>query len=222
MNNAKAEGLLNLPIPLSYSQDFPILQYADDTLVILEGCEIQLQHLKAILQDFAASTGLKVNYGKSMMIPINMSEDRGGMLAQSFGCIIGHMPFNYLGLPLGLTKPRVEEFMPLVSRCERRLMSTSVYLNQAGRLQVTNAVFSSLPMFYLCTFLMHKTVIKQIDKYRKYVLWRGGDVNAKTPSKAAWSMVCVSKKEGGLGVLNLQAQNEALLHKYLDKFFNKA
>lgn len=58
---------------------------------------------------------------------------------------------------------------------------------------MTNYVFSSIPMFYLCTFLMHKTVVKQIDKYRKHCLWRGGDINAKNPSKAAWGMVCVKK-----------------------------
>lgn len=35
-------------------------------------------------------------------------------------------------------------------------------------------------------------------------------------------MVILPKKEGGLGVLNLKTQNEALLLKYLHKFFNKA
>ena len=40
-------------------------------------------------------------------------------------------------------------------------------------------------------------------------------------AKAAWPMVCIPKCEGGLGVLNIQTQNEALLLKHLDKFFNK-
>jgi len=34
-------------------------------------------------------------------------------------------------------------------------------------------------------------------------------------------MVCIPKEEGGLGVINLQKQNEALLLKNQDKFFNK-
>jgi hypothetical protein len=33
--------------------------------------------------------------------------------------------------------------------------------------------------------------------------------------------VCKSKEEGGLGVINLNTQNEALLLKHLNKFFNK-
>lgn len=165
-------------------------------------------HLKHTLQDFAVATGLKVNFAKSMMVPINLTENRCNYLAQSFGCAVGKLPFTYLGLPLGLTKPKVEDFLPLVSKCERRLVVTSTYLTQAGRLQMTNAVFTSLPMFHLCSFLIPKTVIKQINKYRKHGLWRGGDMNAKNPPKAAWEMVCVPKKDG---VLNLQIQNEALL-----------
>jgi hypothetical protein len=34
-------------------------------------------------------------------------------------------------------------------------------------------------------------------------------------------MVCLPKDEGGLGVINLKTQNEALLLKNLQKFFNK-
>lgn len=35
-------------------------------------------------------------------------------------------------------------------------------------------------------------------------------------------MVCLPKSEGGLGVLNLETHNEALLLKNFHKFFNKA
>jgi hypothetical protein len=38
---------------------------------------------------------------------------------------------------------------------------------------------------------------------------------------AAWKMVTKPKLEGGLGVINLRAHNEALLMKNLHNFFNK-
>lgn len=68
------------------------------------------------------------------MVPINISEDMTLLLAQTFGCSIGSLHFTYLGLPLGLTKPKVEDFSPLVSKWERRLIATSTFLSQAGRL----------------------------------------------------------------------------------------
>lgn len=38
INEARSLGHLNLQIPLKYTQDFPVLQYADDTLINMEGC----------------------------------------------------------------------------------------------------------------------------------------------------------------------------------------
>ena len=92
-----------------------------------------------------------------------------------------------------------------------------LFLSQTGRLQMTNAVFTSIPMFQMGTFLLPKVVID-----RKHCLWRGSNVNDKGPPKAAWHMVCLPKEEGGLGVINLKTHNEALLLKNLHKFFKKS
>lgn len=131
------------------------------------------------------------------------------------------MPFTYLGLPLSLTRPTVTDYWPLVSRCERRLTSILSFLSDAGRLQLTNAVFSALPTFAMSTYLLPKTVIKQIDKFRKHCLWSGSDVNSKKPPKAAWPMACIPKESGGLGILNLHTHNQSLLLKNLHKFLNR-
>jgi hypothetical protein len=124
----------------------------------------------SLLQTFATSSGLRVNYSKSMMVPINIGDHKMDILANTLGCSIGSMPFTYLGLPLGTTKPKVIDFLPLISKCERRLACTSIFLSQAGRLHMTNVVFTSLPTFNLRTFKLHNIVIKQIDKYRKHYL----------------------------------------------------
>nr|XP_051221457.1 extensin-like [Lolium perenne] len=50
--------------------------YADDTLLILPADEVQLLFLKDLLIDFGNATRLRVNYDKSNLIPINISEDR--------------------------------------------------------------------------------------------------------------------------------------------------
>lgn len=187
----------------------------------MEASSSQLITLKALLQSFGESTGLKVNYNKSFMVPINLEHDRLQHLARTFNCEIGSFPFTYLGLPLSLTKPRAIDFSPMVTRCEKILAATSVFLNQAGRLEITNSVLSAMPTLYMSTFLLQQNVIDQIDKFRKLCLWRGADINGRQRPKAAWPMVCKDKKEGGLRVINIKTQNEALLIKHLHKFFNK-
>ena len=47
------------------------------------------------------------------------------------------------------------------------------------------------------------------------------DVQAKGTAMVAWTKVCRPNKQGGLGVLNLNIQNTALLLKNLDKIFNQ-
>jgi hypothetical protein len=54
------QGILSKPIP-SPGNDFPIIQYVDDTLVVLKAEAKQLICLKAMLNTFADSTGLRVN-----------------------------------------------------------------------------------------------------------------------------------------------------------------
>jgi hypothetical protein len=75
--------------------------------------------------------------------------------------------------------------------------------------------------YYMCTLLLPKTVIGNIDRARKHCLWRGSEVNSNRKLLAAWDKVCQPKKKGGLGVINLSIQNQALLLKFLDKFYNR-
>jgi hypothetical protein len=48
--------------------------------------------------------------------------------------------FTYLGLPMGTTNLKVEDFVPLVQRIKRRLTSTSNFLSQASILEMVNSV----------------------------------------------------------------------------------
>ena len=72
VNRAYQQGLFSLPIPNRDMNHFPIVQYADDTLLIMPADARQLFCLKALLQSFALSTGLKVIFHKSCLIPINV------------------------------------------------------------------------------------------------------------------------------------------------------
>jgi hypothetical protein len=59
---------------------------------------------------------------------------------------------------------------------------------------MVNAIFSSLPTYYMCTLRLPLIVIKQIDKYRRHCLWRGADINAKKPPQAVWAPACRPKQ----------------------------
>jgi retron-type reverse transcriptase len=86
LNDALQQGFIQCPVPVNYINDFPIIQYADDTLIILPAEIDQLTHLKLILDEFAISTGLRVNYHKSNIYPINVGTDKLHLLVSALNC----------------------------------------------------------------------------------------------------------------------------------------
>lgn len=151
VNKAYERGLLHLPIPSRDGAGFPIIQYAYDTILIMKASPRELWCLKGLIESFSQSTGLMANYHKSCIIPLNLEPDKAAHLASLFGYQIGTMPFTYLGLPMGSTKPRVEHYGSIMNQTERRLASISCMLTQAGKLQLVNSVISSLPTYAMCT-----------------------------------------------------------------------
>ncbi|XP_071681718.1 uncharacterized protein [Lolium perenne] len=92
LNDLVQQGLLSLPISTN-DPDFPIVQYADDTLLVLPADKDQLLLIKDTLRKFSLSTGLKINFDKSQMLPINVPEELLQELVDTFQC----------QLPIGLT-----------------------------------------------------------------------------------------------------------------------
>src|SRR3954463_11939089 len=117
-----------------------------------------------ILIRFHASTGLKVNFNKSSLIPLNVDEAMTVHLAEVFDCSIGQMPFTYLGLPLGTTRPKIQDLMPLVDRVERRLSASSAMLKQGARLQLLNSILSSIPIYHLCILAIPQGIFKKLER----------------------------------------------------------
>lgn len=176
--------------------------------------------LKEVLNCFSKSTSLHINYHKSPMLPINVREDRMDRLAHVFGFQVGTLPFTYLGLPVGTSRPRIQDLTPIVSRLERWLCATSSFLAQGSRLQLISSVLCSMPMHFLSTLQIPPGIVGQLNRIIRQCLWRD---NFDTPkqSLAAWEMICKPKMKGGLGITIFYVKNEALLIKHLHKFYNK-
>jgi hypothetical protein len=205
-----------------YHVEDTFMSYADDTILVMQTSGNQLQHLKSTLLDYATFTGLKINFQMSNLVPINISAQRAQELADIFGCEVAKMPFTYLGLPMGTTKPTVIDLLPLVDRIERKVTSSTLMLYYSGKLAYVNAILSTISMYTMSTKEINPKTLEQIERIRRRCLWKRKTENGdKCFSFASWEMVCKPKNKGGLGVLNMKLQNQALLLKYFDKFHNK-
>jgi hypothetical protein len=107
-------------------------------------------------------------------------DDLVSLLAEDFGCQVGTMPFTYLGLPLGTTRPTMRDMMPLVCRLERKLSSSYSFLSQGARLQLINSALASMPLHFLCSLKLSAGFTLQLDRILRQCLWRDFDNEKKT------------------------------------------
>ena len=73
------------------------LLFADDTVLFCDASREQLLYIQMVLIFLEAITGLKVNVGKSEIVPIG---DVGNLnaLARTLCCKVGTLPMRYVGM----------------------------------------------------------------------------------------------------------------------------
>jgi hypothetical protein len=73
----------------------------------------------------------------------------------------------------------------MASRVEIRMINTSIFLTQAGKLEMVKSVLSSMPTYYMTTMKVSISILNQVDKYRRHGFCRGSDINSKKPPLVA-------------------------------------
>jgi hypothetical protein len=73
----------------------------DNTVLFVDKDLSSAINLKWILTYFELMSGMRVNYHKSELVPINL-EDEGEIqqFVKKIGCPVGAFPIKYLGIPL--------------------------------------------------------------------------------------------------------------------------
>jgi hypothetical protein len=106
-----------------------------------------------VLLLFELLSGLKVNFHKSMLVGVNISESWLREAASALRCKVGKVPFLYLGLPIGGDPRRLGLWEPVLARIRNRLSGwKSRFLSFGGRLVLLKAVLTSMPVYVLSFF----------------------------------------------------------------------
>lgn len=77
-----------------------VMQYADDTLLLLRAETTDVARLRQLLDLFSKATGLRINVSKSTAVPMHVSDEVASQCVQILGCRQEGFPQTYLGLPL--------------------------------------------------------------------------------------------------------------------------
>ena len=117
-----------------------------------------------ILIWFEAVPSLKINLGKSELVPVGVVHNIDLFLVV-LGCMQGSFPMKYLGLPLGAKFKDKTIWNPILEKMERRLASWKcLYLSKGGRVTLIKSTLSNLPTYFLSLFLIPASVANRIER----------------------------------------------------------
>lgn len=122
---------------------------------------------------------------------------------------------TYLGFPISDRSLGANAFKFIPDKMRKKLQPwKGKNLTSRGRLILTNASLSNMPIYTMGMFLLHEGSHQQMDTIRSQFFWRG-DCNKFKYHMVKWENVCLPRDFGGLGILNTRLMNQALLTKWI-------
>ncbi|XP_055960067.1 uncharacterized protein LOC130014942 [Mercurialis annua] len=140
---------------------------------------------------FELISGLQINFHKSSILGIHVSDSDLGLAAGIVGCRIDSNPLKYLGLPLAVRRIPSSTWDHVIQRFKSKLALWK------GSLL---SVLFSLPIYFMSLLAMPK-----------------GDISSRAFYKVSLDVICRDLNNSGLGVCNLKIKTQRLLFKWLWK-----
>ena len=139
------------------------LLFADDTILYCDASRKQLLSIRLVLSCFQAFTGLKVNIGKSEIVPVG-EVNNIVTLANILQCRVGKLPMKYLGMPLGTSFKSAAIWNPILEKMEKKLSGWKCfYLSKGGRLMLIKNTLSSVLTYFLSLFTIPKAMAARLE-----------------------------------------------------------
>jgi hypothetical protein len=111
MKKGQEEGLVKGLVPHLIDGCISILQYADDTILLLEDDLENARNVKYILCLFEQISGLKINFHKSEIFCLGNAKERAQRYSEIFTCPTAELPMKYLGMPVDEKKLALSQWI---------------------------------------------------------------------------------------------------------------
>ncbi|XP_059635532.1 uncharacterized protein LOC132277702 [Cornus florida] len=170
------------------------LSYADDLLLLCHGDITSLSILKSTLDHFCSMSGIDINLSKSNVFFSGTHPYTQSQITSLFSIGLSTLTVKYLGVLLIFTNLKAQHCSILIEKITNRITYWS-----ARSLWSTSAHKSSLGF-------NTNLLVKPFHPPKEM---------KTSGAKVTWEMVCKPKKEGGLGIPNLELTNKADILRYI-------
>ena len=150
------------------------IQYADDTVIMIDGSIQSVVNLRLIQYCFEWLSGLKINYHKSDVFGFGMDQGEKECLANMLNCKLGAWPLKYLGIPIAESRLGSSAFNHIKQKMVKKIDPwKGKHLSAGGKLVLTNSCLSSLPIYTMNFYLLPKGFHHEMDSVRGNFFWQG-------------------------------------------------
>uniref|UniRef100_I1QL40 Reverse transcriptase domain-containing protein n=1 Tax=Oryza glaberrima TaxID=4538 RepID=I1QL40_ORYGL len=193
----------------------PISVYADDAVLFFRPTAGEASTIKGLLTLFGEATGLKTNFCKSTITPIQCNDQQRAMVEAILSCRVEDFPITYQGLPLGTRKPTKAEVQPILDKLAKKVAGWKPkMLSIDGRLCLIKSMLMALPVHYMSVLQLPRWAIKDIERKCRGFLWKGQEEVSGGHCLVSWRKVCSPVEKGGFGVKDMNFFGRALRLKW--------
>ncbi|XP_025628190.1 uncharacterized protein [Arachis hypogaea] len=172
------------------------------------------QSILELLETYEGFSGQKVNLNKSaIFFSHNTPQNTRLAVAQTLNIEHIGAQDKYLGLPSIVQKSKKATFGAIKDKVQKRIMGWKrSILSSGGRHTLLRAVGEAIPIYTLSCFKLPDTLLTEIHSMLSQFWW-GKKGAERRMVWIKWDTMTRPKKDGGLGIKDLRAQNLALLGK---------
>ncbi|GJY15051.1 reverse transcriptase domain-containing protein [Tanacetum coccineum] len=196
------------------------LCFADDLFLFAHGDVHSVSIIKEALDEFKDASGLNPSMPKSKAYFCNVLNHIKLDILHVLPFEEDRLPVKYLGVPLVSSRLIFKDCKELLDKVSNRVNNwKNKFLSIGGRLQLIQSVLSSLNVFWASVFALPSRVLLDIEQSMRKFLWSQGGLS-RGKAKVAWEVVCLPKREGGLGIRRLDHFNKALMTSHIWKLLS--
>uniref|UniRef100_A0A672FWV9 Reverse transcriptase domain-containing protein n=1 Tax=Salarias fasciatus TaxID=181472 RepID=A0A672FWV9_SALFA len=203
------------------NKTFKIALYADDILLFVSDPEVSIPKLMTTIKNFSIFSGYKINFSKSVALPLGYGKDPPSLIDFPFSWSISG--FSYLGISISSCIDTIlkSNFQDVFKKIQNDLIRwTDLPISWIGRINLLKMnVFPRIlfPLQMLPIYLSKKRV-SEIEKVFSTFIWKG-----KTP-RLKRALLKLPKERGGLTFPDIRMYNWAchgrIIREWIQSYLN--
>ncbi|XP_058111568.1 uncharacterized protein LOC131254885 [Magnolia sinica] len=163
---------------------FPLashLLFMDGTLSFLNGSRASILRVKALLNEFQAASGQRINLSKTSFICLDkLPAGRIISIERVLGINRCTARICYLGVPLSMGRIKSSDFQFLLDKVDHKISRWKVgHLSQAGKATLIHHILSSIPLHVMATGIVPTQVISKLERSFARFFWGWADGRQK-------------------------------------------